>query len=99
MSDKRLTAARPKGHITISGPDGVIEADTLQCVHCGGHWRVEPGSGKLRGFCANCNGPVCGPSCADCVPFEKQMEIMEGTRSPGAVSVNVSEIWTPGSNP
>ena len=99
MSDKRLTATSPKGYITISGPDGVIEADTLQCVHCGGHWRVEPGSGKIRGFCTNCNGPVCGPGCEKCVPIEKQLEIMEGTRSPDAVSVNVSAIWTPGSKP
>ena len=78
MSDKRGTAAKPSGHITVSGPEGLVEADTLQCVHCGGHWVVSPGSGKVRGYCGKCNGPVCGPGGSGCVPFEKRLEIVEG---------------------
>ena len=78
MSDKRFTASKPSGHIIVSGPDGFLhEADTLQCVHCGMHWELQPGSGKIRGYCGRCNGPVCGPKCAECVPIERQLEIIE----------------------
>ena len=95
MSDKKWTALRPKGTSILSGPDGVIEADTLQCVHCGCHWQVQPGSGKRRGFCSRCTGPVCGPQCSECVPMERQLEIMEG--SSNGTEVSASVIWTPGS--
>lgn len=33
---------------------------SLQCKHCGGHWQLQPGSGKIRGWCKNCEGPLCG---------------------------------------
>lgn len=81
------------GLIIINNPDRdkpLAEIKTLQCVHCGSHFPVQPGSGKTRGFCLNCNGPVCGPSCAECVPIEKWLELMEGTRKPGQISVG----WT-----
>ena len=73
------TARRPKGHIIITpefGPQ--IEFDTLQCVHCGRHWEVVPGSGRKRGWCLKCNGPTCGAQkCDECYPFEKQIEDAE----------------------
>jgi len=81
------------GHVTIIDPGAdkpIATHKTLQCVHCGGHWEVKPGSGRVRGFCMNCNGHVCGPRCSECVPFEKRLEIEEGTRNPTAVSVGVS---------
>lgn len=64
------SARKPAGHIIIVEP-GVptIERDTLQCVHCGMHWIVKPGSGRRRGWCLRCNGPHCGgEKCWECVP-------------------------------
>lgn len=60
----------------------ILEVATLQCVHCGCHWQASPGSGRIRGFCMNCNGPVCGPRCAECVPIDLQLENMEQGRDP-----------------
>lgn len=72
-------AKRPDGYIAISYEDGhVVERDTLQCVHCGAHFIVEPGSGRRRGFCLKCGGPTCGrPGCDSCTPFEKKLEALE----------------------
>ena len=93
MSDKRVTALRPHGHTFAMGPDSTIEADTLSCVHCGRHWPI---TGKqLTAFCGNCNGPICGPGCMECVPLEKQLEIWEGVRNPTAVSVAVTGLILP----
>lgn len=64
------------GYIRIDEPDGpVFERETLQCVHCMKHWIVEPGSGRRRGFCLNCNGPTCGAADCEtrCVPFEAKV--------------------------
>lgn len=60
--------------------DPTVETDTLMCVHCQYHWRVVRGSGRQRGFCANCAGPVCGKyDCMNrCEHWEKKIEIMEG---------------------
>lgn len=61
------------GYIRIDRPDGKpIERDTLQCVHCDKHWIVEPGSGRQRGWCVKCNGPVCGAErcMRECRPAE-----------------------------
>ena len=74
---------RQAGEITISDPgsDKPLSTEaTLQCVHCGRHFRLQPGSGRVRGFCSRCNGPVCGPDCAECVPAEQQLENMEAGR-------------------
>ncbi len=69
---------RPDGHMSVTSPDGqVIEADTLQCVHCGAHWAIQPGSKTVRGYCHKCNGPVCGPKCQVCVPAEQWLENIE----------------------
>lgn len=64
----------PAGAIFV---DGQQVADTLQCVHCGGHWVPQKGSGKVRGFCRRCMGPVCGPQCAVCTPLEKWLDHVE----------------------
>ena len=65
---------RPAGQI-ILGSETV--ADTLQCVHCGGHWVVVHGSGRVTGFCRLCMGPVCGVKCAACTPFERRLDEAE----------------------
>lgn len=73
------SARRAHGYATIIEPGkSTVEIDTLQCVHCGGHWDVQPGSGIKRGFCTNCGGPHCGgPSCWNCRPFEKWLDTVE----------------------
>jgi len=80
----RHTSSRPKGWSIVTTPDGRSEeCDTQMCVHCGKHWRVQPGSGKVRGYCFKCMGPICGPKCVECYPREKQIEDM--TKSPGGI--------------
>lgn len=56
------------------------EVGTLQCVHCGGQWIPAPGSGRLRGWCQNCAGPVCGAGCAECIPTDLLLTNMEKGR-------------------
>jgi hypothetical protein len=83
------------GVITITEPDKpVIEAATLCCCHCGKHWVPQPGSGRIRGFCQNCCGPVCGPGCADCVPVEQYLENIEQGRPENYKPIIVSPGWT-----
>ena len=75
---------RHAGEITICDPGSdkpILEAATLRCVHCGAHWQVRPGSGKIRGFCMRCNGPVCSEKCAECIPTEQQLQNMEKGRA------------------
>ena len=76
----RLLNTRQAGLATYVDPGSdkpFLEIGTLQCCHCGGHWLPIPGSGKVRGFCQRCNGFVCGPGCAECVPMEQYLENME----------------------
>lgn len=68
------------GLIVVTDPGSdrpLLEVKTLQCVHCGGHWVPKPGSGRVRGWCMNCNGPICGAGCKDCVPTEQLLENIE----------------------
>lgn len=93
------TRLRPNGYGIMTGPNGIIEADTLQCVHCACHWQVKPGSGKIRGFCMRCNGPICGPKCSKkCVPAEQQLENIETGKPLDFVPVRsaVPKLWIPG---
>ena len=75
------TARRPKAYVTISDPEtGTQEFDTLMCMHCQYHWRVIPGSGRKRGWCAPCNGPLCGKEqcLTSCKHFMTVIEEIEG---------------------
>lgn len=71
----------PSGEFTVTDLDtGRIKAEgsTLKCVHCQRTWAVEPGSGRMRGWCFRCGGPTCGAEgCEVCVPWERKMEIIE----------------------
>lgn len=74
------TARRPHGFVTTFDPDGgTQDLDTQQCPHCGGHFAVQPGSGKLRSWCYNCAAVTCGQKgCVQrCVPAEKMLEQIE----------------------
>ncbi len=92
---KQHTLLRPNGFIIASGPNGTFEADTQQCVHCGGHWQVSPGSGKRRGYCGRCKGHFCSPKCSKCVPMEQMLENMEAGRPDDFVPTKASVLWTP----
>ena len=66
------------GYLIITGPDGTLERDTLQCVHCNKHYIVRPGSGKRRGWCTLCAGTTCGEeACLPCIPFERKLDAFE----------------------
>jgi hypothetical protein len=65
----------------ICDPDtGTVRGETQQCVHCGAHWIVSPGSMRIRGYCVSCGGHFCGPQCAVCVPQEQMLENLEHGR-------------------
>lgn len=71
----------PHGYLTITGPEGVVEMDTMLCNHCGGIVKVPPGQNPsdVGGICKQCMGTVC-PRCyamVGCTPFEKRIERME----------------------
>lgn len=90
------------GLITIVDPGAdkpLLEQKMLQCVHCGGQFPHQPGSGKIRGFCMNCNGPVCGPGCAECVPVEQYLSNLENGREanfkPVFSSLSGATMWLP----
>ena len=61
----------------ITGPEGEVQHDVKQCCHCGGYWRRVIGSGAIRGHCTKCNADFCGPNCIVCIPYEKQLEMIE----------------------
>jgi predicted RNA-binding Zn-ribbon protein involved in translation (DUF1610 family) len=62
--------------------DGQQTATTLQCPHCGKHWIMRSGSGRLRGFCLKCMRVTCGaPECMACVPIEARLDHAEGRKT------------------
>lgn len=71
---------RPDGVIVV---DGREVADTKQCVHCGCHFVMVKGSGKVRGWCPTCLGITCGRrECDPCLPFEKRLDLYEKGKLP-----------------
>lgn len=93
MSDKKFSSLKARGHTFLCDPDtGLVETDTVQCVHCGMHWNVDPYNAKGRGFCGRCNGPVCGPKCCECVPMEKWLDCVEKGKDPKTI-VTVRGGW------
>lgn len=42
--------------------------------------RMQESGKTMRGWCRNCNGPVCGPGCAACVHVEQMLENIEAGR-------------------
>lgn len=55
------------------------ENDTDQCVHCGGHWIVQKGSGRPHAFCSRCNGNTCSniKCLTECYPIQKRFDDVE----------------------
>jgi len=62
--------------------EGTKSFKSIQCLHCGSHYQVIPGSGKQRGYCLKCKGFLCGKEdcLKDCVPYEARIEIEEGNK-------------------
>lgn len=70
-----LPVRKPSGYIIV---EGMVVADTVQCVHCNGHFVPVKGSGIQRGWCMNCGGATCGAEpCMDCVDFRKKLDLFE----------------------
>ena len=71
-----------KGYLQIFHQDAPVEErDSFSCFHCGRVTWVKPkcDPADLGGFCRTCAKLIC-PECnakGDCMPWEKQMEIME----------------------
>jgi hypothetical protein len=67
---------RADGGIVVNGKQ---VASTQQCVHCGSHEVIIPGSKRKRGLCRICKGFVCGrKECMEhCVPFERKLDYSE----------------------
>jgi len=74
----QYSSLSPKGFLES---DGQLYGETLQCCHCGGHFMLSPGSGKVRGFCMLCGSVTCGSQkCDQCVPTEAWLENVEAGR-------------------
>jgi hypothetical protein len=88
-----VSHSKASGEFHCFAPDGKVEnGATLSCVHCQGTWIVQKGSGKIRGYCQNCMGYVCGVNCLDCIPIERRIENIEKGRpenTPGAPMILV----------
>jgi hypothetical protein len=70
-----MTRENGEVHLIDRENGRVTTAPTLQCVHCGCHWTPQPGSGRVRGFCMECHGPLCGkPGCAHCVHWQQKLD-------------------------
>mgnify|MGYP000849606095 CR=1 FL=1 len=96
MSDKRLTTLRPNGWLIGDFGDGhTVEYETVQCVHCGMHFPLMPGSGKIRGYCMRCAGPVCSPACAECIPTDRLLYCLETGKTPEQMPITVSVSAAP----
>jgi hypothetical protein len=79
-TDESNTVRRPHGVLYAVHFDGSLEErDILVCRHCAYTWAVIPGSGKQRGWCRLCSGPLCGktPCMTSCVPYERMIEQIE----------------------
>ena len=75
IGNEPQSTKNPHGVIVVNGMN---VADTKQCCHCDGHFIVQKGSGRKRGWCKNCHEVHCGgPKCWVCVPFEKKMDLLE----------------------
>ena len=63
-------------HATIKGSDRHSSLPLVRCVHCGFRWLHGQKTGRVRGFCQNCNGLVCGRQCCvsqGCVSEEQRL--------------------------
>lgn len=76
-----MRSARAQGYASWTGPETLVEADTITCCHCNAlvivHAKQDPSD--LGGFCTLCSKHTCS-KCAGagkCVPFERRLDAME----------------------
>lgn len=61
--------------------EGRQVASLVQCCHCAAHFEIVRGSGRIRGFCLQCNKVTCGKeSCNICLPIEVRLDFQEGRK-------------------
>lgn len=69
------------GYAVTTGPDGVVERDTITCGHCQKVVFIPPKAdpADLGGLCKMCMTHICEPCVGKmkCTPFERQLETME----------------------
>jgi hypothetical protein len=79
-TDESVTVRRPHGVAYLLHADGrQEERDILICRHCQYTMVIVPGSGRRRGWCHRCAGPLCGKQrcMTQCEPFERWLEAVE----------------------
>ena len=87
MSDFKYARLKPAGWTQLCDPDlGTIETDTVQCVHCGAQRSYNPMIQQKVQWCMRCNGFICGPTCLDCVPYEKWVDCVERGVDPKTIT-------------
>ena len=86
---KNLNKNAASGYVIVTDPNlGNLENETRMCIHCGTHWKYQPGSGKDRGLCLRCNGFTCGKkTCDPCYPIEARIDEMEKPSTRGNLSL------------
>jgi len=63
--------------------DNRLVAETLQCVVCGAHFELEPGSGRQRGWNTKLKGFTCGnEACTIGLPHDRYLDMLERNISP-----------------
>lgn len=71
------------GYLIVTDVSGTVEYDTRSCPHCGGHFVIVPGSGRLRHFCTLCNAPTCDKArCYEHDPFARRLDLVESGKLP-----------------
>ncbi len=80
-----VSVNKPEGYAYATGVHGVEEMDTKMCCHCGQHFEVKRGSGKIRGKCFMCDSTgnkwTCGsPQCDVHMSIEKRFDLYEKGR-------------------
>lgn len=72
-----------EGYLIVTGASGTTEFDTRACPHCGGHFAIISGSGRIRAFCQLCAAPICDKAqCLEHSPFMKRIELIEAGKLP-----------------
>lgn len=61
--------------------------------------KMQAAGRTMRGYCQNCDGPICSPECAECVPVEQYLENMERgvdpAFKPAFSSLSGAKMWLP----
>jgi hypothetical protein len=73
---------RAKGYTVLTGPAGIIEAETFSCGHCQRIVTIKPrcDPADMGGRCYVCDSLICeGCVGKGCSPVEKRLEAAEAS--------------------